>query len=43
MQQLGHERLVHVTQALLDRGYGDADIVAILGGNWVRLAEAVWH
>jgi membrane dipeptidase len=43
MQQLEHERLVHVTQALLDRGYGDADIVAILGGNWVRVAEAVWR
>jgi membrane dipeptidase len=43
MQQLEHERLVHVTQALLDRGYEDADILGILGGNWVRVAEAVWR
>jgi membrane dipeptidase len=43
MQQLEHERLVHLTQALLDRGYGDADVVGILGENWVRVAEAVWR
>jgi membrane dipeptidase len=43
MQQLEHEYLVHVTQALLDRGYGNADILSILGGNWVRVAEAVWR
>jgi len=28
---------------LMDRaGYGDAAIAAIIGGNWLRLAEAVW-
>jgi membrane dipeptidase len=43
MEQLEHERLIEVTQALVDRGYADTDISAILGGNWVRLAEAVWR
>jgi membrane dipeptidase len=43
IQQLEHARLVYVTQALLDRGYAEADVVDILGGNWVRLAEAVWR
>jgi len=31
-----------LTQALLDRGYGDDDIRGILGGNFLRVAEAVW-
>jgi microsomal dipeptidase-like Zn-dependent dipeptidase len=43
MQQLEHGSLVYVTQALLDRGYAEADVVDILGGNWVRLAQAVWR
>lgn len=43
MQQLEHGCLLYVTQLLLDKGYGDADIVGILGGNWVRVAEAVWR
>jgi membrane dipeptidase len=32
----------HLTQALLDRGYGEKDIRGILGGNFLRVAEAVW-
>jgi membrane dipeptidase len=31
-----------LTQALLDRGYSDADIRGILGGNFLRVAETVW-
>lgn len=43
MQQIEHGCLAHVTQALLDRGYGETDIAGILGGNWVRVAEEVWR
>lgn len=32
-----------VTEALLDRGYKDADIAGILGGNFLRLAGQVWR
>jgi membrane dipeptidase len=31
-----------LTQALLDRGYGDSDIRAIMGQNFYRIAEQVW-
>jgi len=36
------EEAPRLTQALLDRGYGDADIRGILGGNFLRVAETVW-
>ncbi|MDA0221418.1 MAG: membrane dipeptidase [Proteobacteria bacterium] len=36
------EDLPHLTQALLDRGYGEAAIRGILGGNFLRIAEQVW-
>jgi len=32
-----------VTQALVDRGYRDADIRGILGGNFLRVAARVWR
>jgi len=32
-----------ITAALLDRGYTDADVAKILGGNWRRVAAAVWR
>jgi membrane dipeptidase len=31
-----------LTEALLDRGYGEGDIKKILGGNFRRIAETVW-
>jgi membrane dipeptidase len=31
-----------LTQALLDRGYGESDIRAIMGQNFYRIAEQVW-
>lgn len=37
------ERLPEVTEALLGRGYAEADVRAILGGNWLRVARAVWR
>ena len=36
------EDLPHLTQTLLDRGYGEAAIRGILGGNFLRIAEQVW-
>ena len=39
---VGPEAVPHMTQALLDRGYGEDDVRAILGGNFLRIAEQVW-
>ena len=39
---VGPEQVPHLTQALMDRGYGEADIRAILGGNFLRIAGQVW-
>ena len=36
------EEAPRLTQALLDRGYGEADIRGILGENFLRVATAVW-
>ena len=31
-----------ITEGLVARGYADDDVLKILGGNFVRLFEAVW-
>jgi membrane dipeptidase len=31
-----------VTEGLIRRGYKDADIALILGGNWIRVLAAAW-
>lgn len=36
------DQLPNVTDGLLRRGYSDADVLAVLGGNWLRLFEQVW-
>ena len=36
------ESLPRITEALLQRGYGEADIRGILGENWLRVARRVW-
>jgi len=33
--------LPNLTQELINRGYSDADVAAILGGNWLRVLRAV--
>jgi len=35
--------LPDVTRGLVARGYSDDDILKILGGNWLRVFEAVWR
>jgi membrane dipeptidase len=37
------KKMFDLTEALLRRGYGDADIVGVLGGNFRRLLGAVWE
>ncbi len=36
------DRIPEIAERLLQRGYGEADVRAILGENWLRLAEQVW-
>jgi membrane dipeptidase len=34
--------MLRVTEGLLGAGYGEAEVVKILGGNWMRVFGAVW-
>ena len=36
-------QLANLTSALLDFGYRDADLRAVLGGNFLRVASEVWR
>lgn len=36
------EQTPKLTEALLARGYSDDEVRGILGGNWLRVARAVW-
>ena len=36
------DQFPHVTEGLLRRGYAEDDVLAILGGNWLRLLGVVW-
>lgn len=38
----GPEHLIEIVELLVRRGYGDRDIRAILGGNFLRIASQVW-
>ena len=38
----GPESLSGIAAALIARGYGREDLVKVFGGNWRRVAEAVW-
>jgi membrane dipeptidase len=37
-----HAKMRNLSRGLLKRGYAEADIVKILGGNWMRVYSAVW-
>lgn len=36
------EQVPELTELMLKHGYGDDDVRGILGGNWLRVAGAVW-
>jgi microsomal dipeptidase-like Zn-dependent dipeptidase len=36
-------RIDEVTACLVEKGYTRADLEKILGGNWRRVAAAVWR
>ena len=36
------DQLPIMSEALLNRGYSDEDVLKILGGNWLRLFDEVW-
>jgi membrane dipeptidase len=37
------KRMFDVTEGLMRRGYNDADIALILGGNWIRVLQEAWR
>ncbi len=37
------EQFPEITEGLLSRGYSEADVRAILGGNFLRVAEQTWR
>lgn len=39
---IGPEQMPEIAQALSKRGYGEADLDALWGGNWRRVAERTW-
>lgn len=43
IEQVEPERLPAIVDALLAMSYAEADIVAILGGNWLRVCGQVWR
>ena len=43
MQMLPPEHIPLLTDELLARGFSEADMSAVLGGNWMRIARQVWR
>ncbi len=42
MKMLAPEQVPELADALLEHGFSDADLGAMLGGNWLRVARQVW-
>ena len=42
VRMVAPEQLEGIVEALQNRGYSDADLRAVLGGNLMRLARTVW-
>jgi membrane dipeptidase len=36
------EQMPEIAEGMVKRGYGDGDVAAILGGNFLRVAEETW-
>jgi len=32
----------YISEGLVARGYSDAEVLKILGGNWLRYFETIW-
>jgi membrane dipeptidase len=43
IRMVAPEQIPEIVEGLLARGYGDADVESILGGNWLRIASTVWR
>jgi membrane dipeptidase len=43
MKVIEPERLPQITEALLDQNFSDDEVRGILGGNFLRVAQAVWQ
>ena len=43
MQSRPPERIPRLCEHMVNAGYRDEDIRAVLGGNWLRLAREVWN
>lgn len=43
MHMVEPEQLPELADILLARGFSDADLGAVLGGNWLRVARQVWR
>lgn len=43
IKMVGPEAFSAIAAGLLERGYGEADVRKILGGNWRRVAAQVWR
>jgi membrane dipeptidase len=37
-----YRQFINITRGLVSRGYADEEIKGMLGGNWLRVLEAVW-
>jgi membrane dipeptidase len=42
LRMVAPEQLEEIVSTLQQWGYSDTDLQAVLGGNWMRLARAVW-
>ena len=42
VRMVAPEQLPGIVEILQNWGYGDSDLQAVLGGNLMRLARAVW-
>ena len=42
MKKVEPERLPRIAEALLKQGYADNDVAAVMGRNFLRVAEASW-
>jgi len=42
MESCPPERIPRLCERMVSAGYRDQDVVAVLGGNWLRLAREVW-